>query len=277
MDTSAFQNFLAQFPLPAFSSPGEKAKVTVMGVTYTIISRPKPATVGGLKDFAVFNDLPRELKAKIWGYATEARVVTVVELPKPEHPDNRVIVHLPSDDSEEDGVKDTDPNDAFELFGAGYPSIFEVCKEVKELATAIGYKPMFQLRGINSKMVYFNPEIDILNIATEPMRLGYAKQVALSEALVNKHELSTIRNVDASLSALFTEFDTFVKDIDCMPLLQNLTLLGECNVGPARPAFTLKLNYYYDKEKDKAIPVTPMPYRPVTGRYLVVSLDMMCS
>lgn len=271
MSPQAFSYILDTAPLPAFSYPGEVAKVTLCDVAYTIRFQSAPTVAQTLENFEIFNNLPRELKTKIWGFAADARVITAIELPKrnPGKKDKSAAGISGEAEHAATSVEEIpDVSNAFRFIGAGIPSIFQVCKEVKELAGGIGYRAMFQVHG-SSKMVYFNPYIDTLSLRTAYIRNNLYDQLTLSKVLVSRHELNFIRHLHMPHQTFNLQFDNAIKDISSMTSLKVLSLSGKFDTVPTLPAFTLKLDFEQDVEGGGAIAVADIPGNRLVGSEVV--------
>jgi hypothetical protein len=177
-----------------------------------------------------------------------------------------------SDEEDKEEKEDFDVSNAFKFIGAGYPIIFQVSKQVQELAAAMGYQPMFQVHG-SRKVVYFNPKVDTLRLLTATVRDNLQNQIPLSKALVKSSELKMVLRLHVELPAFMVHHKSVVKDIRSMVCLQELTLFGTCDVRPSSPQFTLKLRFEYDGEK--AVSIADIPGNRLTGDLLVSLLWSM--
>lgn len=173
---------------------------------------------------------------------------------------------LDDDSDDKDEEKKVDVNNAFTVTGAGLPVIFQVSKEVKKFAAAMGYQPMFQIHG-SSKAVYFNPKVDTVHLRTQDNRRNLRTQVPLHQALAKNADLKHIRYLHISLPAFVKHPNSVYEDLDSLPALQELVLYGSRDVRPTSPEFTLKLRYEFDGKI--AISSADVPGKPLTGDELV--------
>jgi hypothetical protein len=254
MSFISVDEMVATVPLPAFSSRGEVAKVKVYGITH-YAETLKVVTVGEpLDKFEPFNNLPRELKTKIWKHAAEGRFIFAIEMPKPaktKSEDGSAVVYAEAEKSK------------FKFIGASIPSIFQVCKEVGELKGGMGYRSMFKLPG-SSKTLYFNKYIDTLDFRTAHQRALLADRLDLSNALANPFDLRYIRHLRVPLASFFHQFSNVVKDVNAMTSLKVLHLSGRFEIHPTAPEFVLKLNFE-NLMGDGAVPVADIPGKPLIG------------
>ena len=271
MSQTAIAKMAAKYPLPIFSTAGEVAEVTIAGQIYVFVSTDAPdapgGITGGLKEFTIFNKLPREIRTKIWGHSVEGRIITAVEMPEQQQQQQQ------EPDTNSSGYENTggeaNPIDSFHFIGAGYPLIFQVCKEVKKLAGGMGYKKSFEVKG-SSKVVYFNPNVDTLVLDTAIRRRGFLKQVPLSKALVDPIDLKSIQTLRIQLPSFVVHYDNVIGDIKAMASLRDLTLVGSCDVFPTQPGLTLKLRYDFDGKM--AIPSARSQLSvPLIGKDMIVS------
>lgn len=243
-------------PLPAFSGAGGVAKLTICGETIDVcVDDVGAPTIHGLQTFKPFKRLPGELKAKILGYVANGRTIHAIELP---------VLKSATPPAGQDASLNATINLAFKFIGAGIPSVFLICKEIKELAGSMGYRPMFKVHG-SEKKVYFNPYIDTLHLHTSFIRDNLVNQVAVSKSLVDPLELALIRYLKVPHFAFALHQDKVVNDIASMPRLEILTLSGKFDVYPTQPDFTLKWDFEKNEEGGGVKAVADIPGNRVEG------------
>ena len=258
MSSDSFSAMLATAPLPAFSARGEVGKVTICGTSHYVHTLQAVALDKPLQNFEPFNNLPLELKTKIWKFATAARVVIAFEVAMPakeKSATDSVTVYTEAEKSK------------FKFLGASIPTIFQVCKEVMGLSGGIGYRPMFQLPG-SSKALCFNPYIDTLDLRTAHDRANIADRLELSKTLTNPLDVQLIRHLRLTLPSFDFDFSNVIKDINAMTSLKVLHLSGWFGTAPTCPEFTLKLSFE-NLEGGGAIPVADIPGNRLVGDKVV--------
>lgn len=180
----------------------------------------------GAQVFELFDNLPLELKTKIWREAINSRVILAVE----------VIDHHAASDP---NCKDFS---FFKVFGAPYPTIFQVCREVRGLAGTLGYKALFRTVG-SDKAVYFNPMVDRLEIHSDLMKNGIPAQLELGLALKNPGDLELVRYLSMPITSFESQHHWAMANLNNMPALRGLSLSGLVHSRTPYPQYTLKFGF----------------------------------
>lgn len=202
------------------------------------------------KTFQLFSLLPRELRAKVWQLAPEVRMIKATEI--------AVKSPFSPNDGENRATWNAEWVIDYDIEPARRPAAMGACKEASDDILLAGmYKPMLQVLG-GSKVVYFNPELDVLHLTSDNIF-----RLCLVHALRNPSEIANIKKVYIDMPD-FTDYRAWVvENLRMMPGVELLKLGGTFNIS--RRATEKNLNISFQNLLGDKVELTPVVKLPSGG------------
>jgi hypothetical protein len=188
--------------------------------------------------FTIFDELPTELRNKIWIEAASNEPRNIYAIEHPAYRNGGVIL-----DSEGNVTNPADSTWKMHVLGATITNVLASCKGAYDAVTKVGiYRPMLQMKNSN-RAYYINPEIDRIHLDSSLPLYGLVPCGTLTDYLVDPHEVNMIRRAALPLCLFENEHYWCIFSIESLFNLEEFRLVQHVRHRAQTIPFKLVLDF----------------------------------